>query len=133
MGSMGGGFDGEHEDLGDPGDLGDVEVLSELDELGGFAEVPAAVLAAAEAALAAEPEADRVLLLDRVRRYWPDLLRGLELAYGEQAPEAAAAAVATAVARFTERPPELRLLDLRRLAAPDWFQHPRMLGYACYA
>jgi amylosucrase len=115
-------------EVGEPGDVG--EVGGELPEL---PEVPAAVLESAEAALAGEPEADRVLLLDRVRRYWPDLLRGLELAYGARAHDAAAAAVGTAVARFAERSPDLRLLDLRRLAAPDWFQHPRMLGYACYA
>ena len=29
--------------------------------------------------------------------------------------------------------PELKRLDLRRLLEPDWFQHPRMLGYAAYA
>ena len=33
----------------------------------------------------------------------------------------------------SQRPAELRLLDLRRHVEPDWFQSPRMLGYACYA
>jgi hypothetical protein len=116
---------GSRESMGHMGEF-DAEFDAE------FAEVPGLVLEAAAAALAGEPEADRVLVLDRVRRHWPDLLRGLELAYGEEAERTAAAAVATAVARFAERPADLRLLDLRRLAAPDWFQHPRMLGYACY-
>jgi hypothetical protein len=31
------------------------------------------------------------------------------------------------------RPADLRLLDLERHVDPDWFQSPRMLGYACYA
>ena len=107
--------------------------MGAMGEFGGeFAEVPTAVLAGAAATLADEPETDQVLVTDRIRRHWPDLLRGLELAYGDRAPQVAADAVATAVARFAERSPELRLLDLRRLAAPDWFQHPRMLGYACY-
>ena len=29
---------------------------------------------------------------------------------------------------FSRRPPDLRVLDLRRHADPQWFQHPQMLG-----
>ncbi|MCB8957055.1 MAG: alpha-amylase [Nocardioides sp.] len=38
-----------------------------------------------------------------------------------------------AARRYAERPADLRLLDERRLLEPDWLQHPRMFGYACYA
>ena len=38
-----------------------------------------------------------------------------------------------AARNFRQRPEDLRLLDLRRHADPQWHQHPRMLGYAAYA
>jgi amylosucrase len=95
--------------------------------------VPPDVLAAATAALAGEPEHDRTLLLERLQRHWPDLLAGLTAAYGSSAPEVAARAAAQAVQGFLDRPADLRLLDLRRHVAPDWFQAPSMLGYAAYA
>ena len=41
--------------------------------------------------------------------------------------------VRIAAENFQQRPAELRLLDLRRHADPQWFQHPQMLGYATYA
>ena len=92
-----------------------------------------AVLASAAAALADEPVADRTVFLARLERYWPDLVAGLEVAYGARAVALAPRLVETAVAGFLARPPELRLLDLRRHVEPDWFQSPRMLGYAAYA
>ena len=95
--------------------------------------MPAPVLEAAEKAVDGEPEHDRTVLLARLRRHWPDLLAGLEGAYGPAAPELAARVAAVAVAGFVERSAELRLLDLERHVEPDWFQSPRMLGYACYA
>jgi amylosucrase len=98
----------------------------------GVGPVPAAVLADAAAALADEPEQDRVLMLARILRHWPDLLRGLEIAYGTTAGQVAACAVAIAARRFVDRSAELRLLDLRRLVDPDWHQLPAMVGYACY-
>ena len=96
-------------------------------------DLPAAVLEAAEKALAAEPEHDRTLVLARLRRHWRDLVAGLCGAYGERGPELAARVAGLAVDGFVQRPAELRLLDLRRHVEPDWFQSPRMLGYACYA
>jgi amylosucrase len=96
-------------------------------------ELPAAVLGQARTALAAEPEHDRVLLLARLRRHWPDLLAGLQTAYGDAAPALAARVAELAVAGFRARPADLRLLDLQRHVEPDWFQSPRMVGYACYA
>ena len=96
-------------------------------------DLPAPVLEAAEQALAGEPEHDRTVVLARLRRHWRDLVTGLCEAYGEQGPALAARVAGLAVAGFVARPSELRLLDLRRHVEPDWFQSPRMLGYACYA
>src|SRR3954453_7257183 len=95
-------------------------------------QVPAAVIDAATALLADEPEADRTVFEARVHRWWPDLVDGLTAAYGERAPELAADLVDLAARRFVERPTELRQLDLQRLVAPDWFQSPSALGYAAY-
>jgi amylosucrase len=83
--------------------------------------------------LAGEPAHDQVVFATRMRRHWPELLTGLTGAYPEQAPEMAERLVAIAARSFAERPAELRLLDLRRHADPQWFQHQRMLGYATYA
>jgi amylosucrase len=83
--------------------------------------------------LAGEPIHDQVVFETRLRRYWPDLLTGLTGAYPEHAVEMANRLVEIAAANFRERSAELRLLDLRRHTDPQWFQHPRMLGYATYA
>ena len=96
-------------------------------------DVPAAVLEAAATALAGEPEHDRTVFLTRLRRHWPELLHGLTAAYGDQGTALAARVVQIGVHGFLDRPTDLRLLDLRRHVEPDWFQSPRMLGYACYA
>lgn len=80
-----------------------------------------------------EPAHDQVVFETRLRRYWPDLLTGLTGAYPEHAVEMAERCVEIAAATFRKRPTELRLLDLRRHADPQWFQHPRMIGYAAYA
>ena len=40
--------------------------------------------------------------------------------------------VELAAAAYAERPDELHRLDAQRLLTPDWLQHPRMFGYACY-
>ena len=93
----------------------------------------AVALADAEAALAGEQGADRTLVLTRIRRHWPDLVRGLEIAYGGRALTVAADAVALAVERFGDRSSDLRVLDLQRMVEPDWFQLPSAVGYACYA
>jgi amylosucrase len=73
------------------------------------------------------------VLLARLERWWPDLVAGLRAAYGEDADALAVRVVDLAVAGFQRRPADLRLLDLRRHVEPDWFQSPRMLGYAAYA
>ena len=83
--------------------------------------------------LEGEPPHDQVVFETRLQRYWPDLLAGLTGAYPDHAPEMADRLVEIAAQNFRQRPTELRLLDLRRHADPQWFQHPRMLGYATYA
>ena len=83
--------------------------------------------------LEGEPPHDQVVFATRLHRYWPDLLTGLAGAYPDHAPEMAHRLVEIAARNFRERSADLRLLDLRRHADPDWFQHQQMLGYATYA
>ena len=59
-------------------------------------------------------------------------MTGLTGAYPGNAVEMAYRLVEIAADNFRERSAELRLLDLRRHADPQWFQHPQMLGYATY-
>jgi amylosucrase len=80
--------------------------------------------------LEGEPAHDQVVFATRLQRYWPDLLAGLAGAYPDQAVEMAERAAEIAARNFRQRPEDLRLLDLRRHADPQWHQHPRMLGYA---
>ena len=82
--------------------------------------------------LEGEPVHDRVVFETRLQRYWPDLLTGLAGAYPERAVEMAHRLVEIAADRFSQRPVDLRLLDLRRHADPQWFSHQQMLGYATY-
>jgi amylosucrase len=69
----------------------------------------------------------------RLRRLLPDLRETLGRVYGDAGPEVADRLVAIARSAHTERPTELRDLDLRRSYTPDWFQREGMLGYAAYA
>src|SRR5215213_7523473 len=83
--------------------------------------------------LEGEPVHDQVVFRTRLQRYWPDLLSGLSGAYPDRAPEMARRLVMIAAENFRQRPADLRLLDLRRHAHPQWFSSQRMLGYATYA
>jgi amylosucrase len=83
--------------------------------------------------LEGEPPHDQVVFATRLQRYWPDLLTGLTGAYPDHAPEMANRLVEIAAQNFQQRPADLRLLDLRRHADPQWYQHQQMLGYATYA
>lgn len=71
----------------------------------------------------------------RVELYWADVLRPLRRLYGERKDfDEWAERLLEIVARgYADRPPELRLMDLRRQGEPDWFQQPDMLGYVIYA
>jgi amylosucrase len=90
------------------------------------------VLQTATAAVADEPEHDRLLLLARLRRHWPDLLAGLTARTATTQPRRPRAPPPWPSAG-SSAPADLRLLDLQRLVDPDWFQAPGMLGYAAYA
>src|SRR3954447_15497164 len=83
--------------------------------------------------LEGEPVHDQVVFGTRLQRYWPDLLSGLSGAYPDRAPEMARRLVMIAAENFRQRSADLRLLDLRRHADPQWFSSQRMLGYATYA
>ena len=61
-----------------------------------------------------------------IARLWPDLAPAEADALAERL-------VALAREGYDARPADLRALDERRLAEPDWFQRPSMLGYAAYA
>ena len=80
-----------------------------------------------------EPPHDQVVFETRLRRYWPDLLSALSGAYPDHAEDMAPRLVRIAAENFRERPADLRLLDLRRHADPQWFSHQQMVGYAAYA
>jgi len=69
---------------------------------------------------------------DRLARSWPDLTTALARLYPDPAP-VADRLLRLARAAYDARPADLRELDERRLAEPDWFQRPEALGYAAYA
>lgn len=81
-----------------------------------------------------EPAEQEVFRL-RYDLYMNDVLRPLRKLYGERSDyESVVARFVEIVAHaYARRPPDLRFLDLRRQAEPDWFQLPSMVGYVCYA
>lgn len=70
----------------------------------------------------------------RLAQFWSDAYRPLQALYGGRAEfDRWLAKFVEILARgYARRPAELRLLDLRRLAEPDWFQRPEMIGYVAY-
>ncbi len=91
---------------------------------------PTLDLPAARAAVEDElggPDAEFDARLDDALPVLHDLFLQL---YGERADgrEALAAVVASAAASWRDRPDDLRALDRRRLAEPDWFLSEKMLG-----
>ncbi|MBY5162713.1 alpha-amylase family protein [Salsipaludibacter albus] len=69
----------------------------------------------------------------RLRRWQGDLHAGLAEVYeSDVAAELATRVVRSAAVAFVERDDDLHRLDLDRILAPDWLQHPRMVGYAAY-
>jgi amylosucrase len=73
----------------------------------------------------------------RVALWRPDLLRGIARVWPDldedEVCRLADRLVTVAREGYAARPTDLRALDDRRLAEPDWFQRPEMLGYAAYA
>jgi len=86
----------------------------------------------AAAILAFDPDAGA--FLDRLRQWWPDLWNGLERPYLEHPDRLASMRSLARVmaARWAARPTALRGLDRQRIARPDWFQDPSMVGYVFY-
>lgn len=77
---------------------------------------------------------EREIFRLRFRQHLPDALRPLQQLYGEREDFAEQLErLCERVARaYVERPEPLRLLDLRRVGEPDWFQQSTMVGYVCY-
>lgn len=71
----------------------------------------------------------------RFAQHLPDAERPLRQLYGHREDyEAWLEKFLTLVAKaYAARPAALRLLDLKRVEEPDWFQQSRMMGYVCYA
>ncbi|HVK43371.1 MAG TPA: amylosucrase [Micropruina sp.] len=69
----------------------------------------------------------------RLARYGPELLSGLEGAYGDRAAELYDRLIVAMRAAFDARPADLQVLDEARLLTPDWLQKPDQIGYVCYA
>ena len=92
-----------------------------------------AARALARTCLAGLPE-HRIDLFDlRLQRWWPDLADGLEGVYQAADVKALGERLVPLMAdAYGRRDPQLQLLDMQRTLAPDWFQSPRMLGYAAY-
>src|SRR5689334_5630180 len=82
---------------------------------------------------ALSPERRETFELRRAR-WWPDLHAGLSAVYSPDATAALEARLDELAERaYADRDPRLHRLDQERTLAPDWFQQPRMLGYAAYA
>ncbi len=79
----------------------------------------------------ADPVSARSLRL-RLRRYGPDLLASLEVAYPARAAETYERLVKVMIEAHAARSDELKELDEDRLLNPDWLQQPRMVGYVTY-
>ncbi|MFT3860745.1 alpha-amylase family protein [Micropruina sp.] len=69
----------------------------------------------------------------RMERYGPQLLSGLQGAYGERAEALFERLTGAMRDAFDSRPADLRVLDEARLLSPDWLQQPEQIGYVCYA
>ena len=77
----------------------------------------------------------REIFVTRYDLYMPDVLRPLRLLYGarDDFAECVSAFLETVARAYAARAEPLRLLDLRRQAAPDWFQQSEVVGYVAYA
>ncbi len=71
----------------------------------------------------------------RVELFWPDAIRPLRRLFGDRPDfdEWCCRLLEIVAEGYQHRSSELRLLDLRRQSAPDWFQTPDSLGYVIYA
>lgn len=76
------------------------------------------------------PRGDAVAFLARVDAWFPDAHAALDELYGDRVDLAGLLDLVLRAA--ADRSTELRELDRRREAVPDWFQQPGMLGYVAY-
>lgn len=82
-----------------------------------------------------ELEPDRRDMFElRVERWWPDLHAGLAAIYPpREIEDLEARLLYLAATAFRDRDPDLGRLDVARMLDPQWFQHEKQVGYACYA
>lgn len=70
----------------------------------------------------------------RLERYADDFYIPLQRLYGQRPDfeQHITQLIDQLLRAYVSRPADLRLLDLRRQLAPDWFQRETMVGYVCY-
>ncbi|MFO7539108.1 MAG: amylosucrase [Chloroflexota bacterium] len=70
----------------------------------------------------------------RFEQHFGDLLRPLTNLYGhlDDFDHHLSRLLHIVACAYRDRPAELRLLNLKRSAEPDWFQQSNMIGYVCY-
>ncbi len=73
---------------------------------------------------------ERHVLQARLKRYLPELLEGLAVYQPTQTQLEQLLKIM--VTHHKARKPSLRLLDLERLLAPDWFERPETIAYVAY-
>lgn len=80
-----------------------------------------------------EPLAQKIFAL-RLEQHVADVLRPLTQLYPDHPQRLTILhRLLTQVAQgYAQRPEALRLLDIRRVQEPDWFQKSEMIGYVCY-
>lgn len=86
-----------------------------------------------EGPLAGLEAGDRTVFLERLRPLVDDLGRLVERLYPDAETDGVVEGLVLAAGhRFAARPETLRQVDDERLARPDWFQQPTMVGYSAY-
>ncbi|MDT8305012.1 MAG: alpha-amylase family protein [Anaerolineae bacterium] len=93
---------------------------------------PAIEAALREGPLAGLEPLEQEIFLARLDLFWEDILRPLGRLYGGEPGDWLEQCVRLTAEGYAKRPAELRLLDLRREAEPDWFQQATMIGYVTY-
>ena len=78
---------------------------------------------------------EQAIFCQRVEQFWADAVRPLTRLYASHPHFSTwlARFLHIAARAYAARSSELRLLDLKRLNQPDWFQQSNMIGYVAYA
>ncbi len=83
--------------------------------------------------LKALTDSEQTRFWDRVQDHLPSLVAVFRALYGSFDLDVVVhEALRVAAVTAGQRPEELKALDLRRAAQPDWFQRPDMIGYVAY-